>query len=739
MIYPAFFQSKAPTSGGIEPEIGVSDPPGHRRHQLTALLLALMMLLVPALGVPVEELLQDTLKSALVSLFALAASLSYFWAQRARKRALHFHVLLCFPLLLMAYALGSMAWSHAYFGGVEAIRWFVFGLLLFLGANTLTLPRVTQLAWGIHLGAVVASLWAALQFWFDLSLFPQLVIPASTFVNRNFFAEFLVCTFPFSILLMSRVQKKAIVFLLLFSLGFNVVALMMTGTRSALVSTLLMVLSLPLTIGLYRKQFVTTGWRLSQLIAMVALLVSTVWSLGSIETANPKLIAESGQGDAIDRAIKRTLSVGKADEYTHGSFSIRTRLWKASVQIILTNAVTGVGAGAWQIQEPDSGVKNTTAYYAHNEILQLLAEYGLVGWLALLGLLTYLLWAAYRTWSDQSQAGQQEALLRTLTLTSLLMLLIVSNAGFPWHLASTGAIFALSLAILAASDIRLGVGRAVLWRALPWRARYGNGTLGAAVLCTALALYIVQQAFACEAKLVRAFKVARTIAQSGRPEDPRWEQAKAEIHRLMREGIAINPHYRLITPLVADELASWGDWENAAWIWESVLASRPNIVAITTNVSRAYLQMGDYPKALAYFDRALKLQPGAPAVRALHALLLTQSGQYPQAAQIVRELLQARVVDDSVMNLTYLLGTATRDWALTIAALELRIQTAPMDVADDWLNLGNVYNKPEVNNPAQALASYRAALHATASHRQYGVWAKIPPDYRERLQATVPP
>ena len=65
----------------------------------------------------------------------------------------------------MVYALISTAWSHTYLAGVEAIRWFLFSLILFLGLNTLTQIRITHLAWGIHIGAVVASLWAALQFW----------------------------------------------------------------------------------------------------------------------------------------------------------------------------------------------------------------------------------------------------------------------------------------------------------------------------------------------------------------------------------------------------------------------------------------------------------------------------------------------------------------------------------------------------------------------------------------------
>ena len=80
---------------------------------------------------------------------------------------------------------------------------------IWLGLNTLSRDRVPMLAWGVHWGAVVASLWAALQFWVDFNYFPQGPNPASTFVNRNFFAEFAVCTLPFSGLLLARARRSS--------------------------------------------------------------------------------------------------------------------------------------------------------------------------------------------------------------------------------------------------------------------------------------------------------------------------------------------------------------------------------------------------------------------------------------------------------------------------------------------------------------------------------------------------
>ncbi len=702
----------------------------------TVLLLSLMMLVVPAMGVPHEELLQDTLKSIGVSFFALAAAFVFFWQPRQHSATLSFHHLLWLPFGLMAYALGSMMWSHTYLGGVEAIRWFVFGLILFLGMNTLTLARVTPLAWGIHLGAALAALWAALQFWFDWQFFAQGPNPASTFVNRNFFGEFLVCTFPFSVLLLTRVKNKTTVYLLTFSLGFNVVALMMTGTRSALTGLLILLVLLPAIVFRYREQMVSTGWRTGLGVGLVALLIGTVLVLGSIKTANPQLIGESGQSDAIDRAFNRTLSMTKASEYSHGSFSIRALMWKATGRMILANPLAGVGAGAWEVKAPlyqEAGGQVETDYYAHNEILQLVAEYGLLGWLLLLSLVTYLLWAARRTWIDQTPEGQREAPVRALTLASLLVFMLVSNAGFPWRMASTGALFALSLSILAASDARLGTGKAFLLRSAQCEARCSSWALAATVVCTGLALYIAQQAIACESRIVRAVKMAMEIPQSGKPNDPGWDGTKSEMLTLIREGIAINPHYRKLTPIVADALAGWGDWKNATWIWESVLESRPNVVAMLANVTRGHMQAGNFTKAQESLDRARNLQPTAPALATLEVMLWSRTGKTREAALRAKELLRAGVINPDLLRTAYYLGMHDRDPELAILALELRIKNWPEQAPDGWLKLAEIYRSAEVKNESKALQAYRAALETAPPSHKNTILAKIPPYYREQL------
>jgi len=707
----------------------------------TAIVLAFMMFLAPAMGVPHEEMLQDTLKSIIVSFAVLGAALILFWRQRNRRDALRWHGLMWLPLALMLYALGSMVWSHTYLGGVEAVRWFIFSLLLWLGLNCLSRERLPYLAWGIHWGAVVASLWTALQFWVDFSYFPQGPNPASTFVNRNFLAEFVVCTLPFSVLLLARARHSAQICLLAFTIGFNLVAIMMTGTRSALTATLVLAVLLPVILYLYRGQFTFPRWDGAKRILVFGVLLATLLGLGIIKTGNPKLIEENRTEHrgltALERGLARTKSMTQKEEYTERSFSVRLIMWKATARIIEARPLTGVGAGAWEVDIPlyqTAGSQLETDYYVHNEILQLLAEYGLVGWLFLLSLLSYLVAAAWRTWRNRTAEGQAEAPLRALVLVSMLAFLIVSNAGFPWRLASTGALFALNLAILAASDARLGIRGWQAAQRLSWRPAFSQTASIATMVCLVLAAYITQQAAECESKIVRSVKLALSITQSGDPNNPKWDKTKAEILKLIKEGTDINPHYRKITPMVADEMAKWGDWKNAIWIWESVVSSRPYVAAILSNIARGYAQIGNNEKALEYLARCEKLQPDAPSVRSLQVILYSRTGKEPEALQLTKKYIAENSYDYDLVNAGYVLASRAKDWPFAVKSLELRNKGWPDQAVDGWLKIGNIYASTEIKDEAKALAAYRAALAAAPEKDRAGIREKqIPTIYQSRL------
>lgn len=622
-----------------------------------AAVLGAMLLLAPALGSPTPVLLQDTLKSAIVAFGALVAALLFFLAQRGRTEPLRWHGAIALPLLLTVHALGSMAWSHAYLAGVEAVRWFLFALIAWLGLNTFSRERLPLLAGCIHGGALLACAWAALQFWTGESPFPQSARPSSTFINRNFFAEYVVSALPFGVLLLARARRPVAVATLAASVGFVMVALQMAGTRSALVAMWLQVLViLPLIAWRCRGQLAWSEWPRRLRVLAAAVLCATFVGLGLVPTGDPAIAAARLGDSPLLRGLHRAQSIGLDDS----TLNVRFVIWGDTLRAIRDRPLAGLGAGAWENELPRYQVGGEwleTDYYAHNEPLQLVAEYGLVGWAFLLALAAWLLHAAWRSWRGGGTAmDDAERPWRAIFLCSLFALLLVSNAGFPWRLAATGALFAACLGALAASDARLGTTGRWLARPLRWSPRMAQGVVLATAAALVVAALLTHRAVQSERLLAGALRLAKAVAASGEPLDERHAHAREEILRMTRAGIALHPHYRKITPAIADVIAGWGDWENATWIWESVLVSRPHVVAILCNAARGHARAGRMDLALDRLARARQLQPAALAVRLAAVDVGTRlaSTQPDQALALIREALAGATPPDRVLLLRQL-------------------------------------------------------------------------------------
>ena len=696
-----------------------------------AIVVALTIFLLPTVGVPNELMLQDTLKSMVASLGVLLAAALFFWQSRRSTEPWRWHSVMWLPLGLCAYALGSMAWSHTYLAGVEAIRWFVFSVLVWLGINAVKRENFALLAHAIHWGAVAASLWAVLQFVLDIRWFPQGPNPASTFVNRNFFAEFVVCTLPFSFWLVAQARGMDQIVLRSFLLAFNVTALLMTGTRSALVALLVLIVLLGLIAFRFRASLNASGWNRAERWLAILTLIATVYGLGSVPTGNAALKKENWGETALERTFFRVGGFSADQEFVSGSGSVRLVMWKASLRMIQDVPLTGVGAGAWEVDIPlyqQPGAQMETDFYAHNEYLQLIGEYGIVGWLFLIGLLVFFAGVTRRTWTARESAEESapDAAFHAIALASLAALLLVSGAGFPWRMASTGALFALLLGILASGDahaVRLEAAQASnpYWR----RANPANLGLAGALLGLCLAAYISWQATLAESKLITAAKMALTISASGVPNDPRWDGTKQHMLTLVQEGIAITPHYRKITPTVADQLASWGDWKNAIPIWQSIVSSRPHVAVVLSNIARGHLQLQDIDSAMVYLAKAKAIQADAPSVRSLEVVLLTQTAQEDKALRLAREYLNSSSADAELVNLSISMGTRAKDWPLVIQALKLRGKGSPALASDSWLRIGLIY-LDTLNDEAQALQAFKAGI------------AAAPEMYRDRVRARVP-
>jgi O-antigen ligase len=676
--------------------------------------LVVLAALLPVAGIPGEWVLQDTLKSTVLTAGLLLALASLWLAQRnAQKRGIAtvwtWHGVLALPFMLMVCGLMAMGWSHTYLAGVEVARWLILGLTLWVALQVLRPGNAMRLVWAIHWGAFGASLWTAAQFWGDLAWFPQAAAPASTFVNRNFFAEYLVCTLPFSMLALSQVATPKWRALFAFSVAFNLTALMMTGTRSALVA--LLVLIPPLAVGLwrYRTALAWGRWSAASRAVVMFVLVATVFGLGSVPTRNAALLQESPATTALERSWQRAATMTNAEVYTAGSFSQRAAFWKSTARMWLDRPWFGVGAGAWEVyialyQGPSADAEPD--YYAHNEYLQLLAEYGLpVGGGVLAVLLAYLVISARYTWRLPANAAW--APLRATALCSLLALLIVSLAGFPWRLAGTGMLFMLCLAVLAASDRDL---------TLPDTLGSGTRPIGrralqlaglALVLGTVLATVTATQAIRAERAIVGSIHRINHAEQLRSTDPDAAHHLQDEGVALLRDGMALNPHYRKLLSVPAEQLAGFGDWVTTADVLQHIADSRPHIANVWSNLVLARSELQQADAAQIALHELARLQPDSPRVRSLELLLLSRTGRETEAAQKARGYFTQGVVDFDATLLAYSVGLKLQQWDLVDQALRLRAEHWPATAVDSYYRLGQAYVRAGKGFEDRALQAFK--------------------------------
>lgn len=694
-------------------------------------ILCAMIFLLPALGVPSEFMLQDTLKSAVASFATLICALLFFYQQRGRATPLQWHSLLWLPIALMVYALGSILWAHTYLATVEAIRWFIFSLMMWLAINSFTQKNIPLLVWAIHAGTVIACIWAALQFWFDFTAFPQFAGPASTFANRNFFAEYIVCSLPFSVWALASMRESRWLGVVALSIALNVVALMMTGCRAGAIAAIVTIPILIFILWKFRQQFAFGSWKKSQQLLVSLILIGGVWGLGSIAGST----VQQKQATPLQITFQRTTSLVTAAEYGKGtSFSIRAILWRATIDMIEAKPITGVGAGTWEVQVPlyqPSNQMSELDYFAHNEYLQMLSEYGLpLGGAVLSLLLGYLFLTFCKTWKSQG-ADLQQAPLRAFTLTSMLALLIVSAAGFPWHMAGTTALFAIFLGLLCGSDKRLEKTSSLLLQPLPWKPLIAKIAIAFVACALLLATYVMWQAAVVEYKNIKAIhlgNLAKQFRQAGR--EPSAQQ-RAEVLANMHDAIAITPHMRKLNEIVGKQLILDKDYRNSIWIWETIASSRPYIPSVWFRIAHLYVNLGEDDKALEAIRIALQLKTVMLDLKALEIDILSKNGRDAEAKQIALAHFDKGTHDRLVADSAYKLAIKTRDWALGIRAMTLRNQGWPELAAEGHFRLGDIY--VQMQDETQALAEFRAGYKAVADAEKDFYRSQVPEPYRNQL------
>jgi O-antigen ligase len=329
---------------------------------------------------------------------------------------------------------------------------------------------------------------------------------------------------------------------------------------------------------------------------------------------------------SVDRMLKtdeQTKSLTIADSTLGG----RTYLWKASLRIIRDYPFFGTGPGSWrwfQAEYRDPRMQESPEY-AHQDVLNLTSDYGLVGLLLVIAALACYYWHAL-VLVKRSPSGEQRAFAMGGVI-SVTMILLHSWVDFNLHVPANALLLVMIMGFTVAMDDTEARFPRVDLRPLP---RYGVA-LAVLLLCVAAGWFVPRTSLAYY----------------------RWSRgtdSKLVLHyenALTRYGEAVHLDRKFPEPLnhTADIYERQATWmrggkaserieklEDAVAFYRTSLFLNDRQTSVVLRLARVYELLGQNDRALNAYERALALDPQSAFVFEKMGYFYRNTGDKARAA-----------------------------------------------------------------------------------------------------------
>jgi putative inorganic carbon (HCO3(-)) transporter len=319
----------------------------------------------------------------------------------------------------------------------------------------------------------------------------------------------------------------------------------------------------------------------------------------------------------------------------------RTLMWRATTGMIQERPLLGSGPGTWQYlhlkhRPPESQIH---ADFAHNDILQLAAEYGVIGFGIVVWAFAAFFWHAWRVVRHNSSSEQRAfAVGSALAVTAII---VHSWFDFNMHILGNALLLVTLMGVTVAMDEDEENKQRVELKG----ARYA---LGAAILVLCgLGAWFVTPAVMAHHYQDRAEDLQSSLDWDGTvaacKKASTWDRNFPEPYRIRGEiyyatsrwkvdedqekerkefaegavwafnkSLKRNPFQGLVLVRLANAYELAGDFENAAKCLTQALALEPHSAFFYEEMGLFYRRRGDEPRALACFEKS----------RSIHATFL---------------------------------------------------------------------------------------------------------------------
>ncbi len=459
------------------------------------------------------------------------------------------------------------------------------------------------------------------------------------FGHNNIIAQYLLVLACWATVLLHQASGRMARLSLPIILAFLLTALFFTFCRSSWLS---FIAAFFLTIWLFSRRGHPPGnplfWK-----SMLVVLGLTILCVVGVKSISP---APGSQGFSA--------SQWKEAGIFHHISSGRFRMWGATIDMILDNWPTGVGVGNyWVFYGKYDPARWDFVRFAHNDYLQFLAEFGLLGGLLFVVILVGMLrWA----WGKLVflKPGSDAACCAMMLALGLLAAMADAFFSYDFYQSIPAGMLAVGAGILAA-----------LLRGSQAPARASRGfycLLVPAVLFAVVAetwvlsrqweadhAMTVSTAYANNQDWAEAIRHGE-IATSLKPGCASYENGLGVLYHRAGRSMAALSHYERARQLAPYEIPSHlgiisilkqaGDSDELRRRYPSLLAVAPHLMAARNEYATLLAEKGFFESAAAQYEAILHQDPGNPLALLKLAGTQVKLSQYEMAFQIYQRLVQ---------------------------------------------------------------------------------------------------
>ena len=333
------------------------------------------------------------IKSSFAGIGTAVLLLAWVWYCR-RLTTVYLYITLGRLWLSALFIVGGLSifWSvNMDFAVTKWLLWLCAAISFFLVLNIdLNERNLTLFAWGWIAGGTVIATVGILQYFTSwLAFLPQAAPPSSTFTNRNMAAQSIVLVWPMIFfLLFSPRTKSSLIWLLALCMTLMLVYVFYTKTRSAWLSILLQWFAMGGYVWVNRgnlNQWFHWSRNKTNTMAMMAVLVLVMINFSA-----------DGFTPLWHVVTTELTSIG---ESVGDSKNPRYQIWATTWNMIQDHPWIGSGLGSFfhNISVQGYGTWYVRVFQrAHNDLLELTVELGILGLLLFIGALVVLLQALVR-------------------------------------------------------------------------------------------------------------------------------------------------------------------------------------------------------------------------------------------------------------------------------------------------------------------------------------------------------